>query len=68
MNKPKELFDRAGCVPLFPLGKRPYLCPLTSVIDLGPMLDVCNNSSDPKGNTDPFGQVSGDGWEDEFNN
>lgn len=68
MNNPEERFDRAGCLASFPLEKLPYSCPNSSLIDLGPMLDVCNNSSDPQGNTDPFGQVPGDGWEDEFNN
>ena len=62
---PKKRFDQADGVLSSPLGKMPYPCPVSRVIELGTMLDVCSNVS---GNTDPFNPNPGGGWEDEFGN
>ena len=65
---PKELFERADGTMSFPIGKSLYRCPGFRVIELGSMLDVCANASNPNGNTDSFDSNPGEGWEDEFNN
>ena len=46
--------------------KNNYERPETEVLDLKPMLDVCNDPS-YTGNTDSFGTTtSNSGWEEEF--
>lgn len=48
--------------------KLPYECPESETLDLDPMLDVCNDVSNPSGNTDPVIDKPGGGWEDDFGN
>ena len=48
--------------------KLPYERPESELLELGPMLDVCDGVSNPGGETDPFHDKPGGGWDDDFDN